>query len=141
MNLIINNPSQDPLEDFIFNNVMPEIHLNFFKNIDIDRLKLWNSYFENQYDWGPALNPPGSALDILIQGINSLKVKNSQNSSYTISIDSNKNIPGTTAKLYDLCSLINYGNLEVPPYPIFEDTFKQVGIIIPLLFEEYIESL
>ena len=141
MNLIINNLTQDPLEDFIQSIIIPEIQIYFFKNISTDRLKSWDKYFETQYDWGYTLTPPESTLNILIQGINALSIKNSQNFSYTISIDSNKNMPGTTAKLYDLCSLINYGNLEMSPYPIFEDTFKQVGFTIPLLFEEYIENL
>lgn len=52
-----------------------------------------------------------------------------------------KNIPKTTAKLHDICYEINYGTLEVPPYPIFSNTFKYAKNIMKDLYKEFLNNL
>lgn len=140
MNLIIQNPNQDKLEEFISTFVMPEIYFQFMKNIDLRHLRLWEEYFQNSHTWDLGDIPQG-AFDILFQGIKSLKIIRAYNDSYIITIDSNKIMPKTHAKLYDLCALINYGNLSMNAYPIFEKTFINVVESLPHLFKEYREYL
>lgn len=140
MNLIIKNPNQDILEEFIDMFVIPEIYIYFMKNIDSRYLKIWDTYFEDKYNWGMK-NTPQGAFEIMVQGITSLNCSKSHNGDYIISINPNKIMSGTNAKLYDLCALINYGCLEMSPYPIFEKTFNHVAQLLPNLFEEYVNYL
>ena len=139
MNLIIKQKKFNPLDIFIIDYVIPELYRLFYLNLNPYLLKNWDEYFESIYKWEEE-DTPKLTLEILLCGIKNLRLME-MGGDYIITIDSNQNMPGTTAKLYDLCSLINYGNLEMPPYPIFEDTFKQIKPIIPLLFEEYTENL
>ena len=137
MNLFIQQKNKIiDLNYFLNIYIKPEIYKYFLNNINIDILRNWELYFKTQYKWDLGEIPQG-AFDILLQGINNLQISN-LGDNYTISINPNKLMPGTNAKLYDLCALINYGNLGMPPYPIFEKTFEDVANIIPILFEEYL---
>lgn len=137
MNLLIKKEHLHPLDDSknIIDFIIPEIYRFFYLNLDPNILKNWDNYFNFRYNWWGENNKE-NVLSILVQGINSLNIYNIREN-YIITINPNKNIPGTTAKLYDLCALINYGNLEMPPYPIFEKSFKQASAMTSLLFKNY----
>lgn len=59
---------------------------------------------------------------------------------YIIEINPNEIAPKTSAKLIDICSLINYGNLDMPPYSIFEDTFRYIASHLSDLYNEYLRE-
>lgn len=56
---------------------------------------------------------------------------------YTIYIDNNQKIFGTNAKLYSICKLINYGNMQMQGYPIFTNTFNYIADNIQILYLRY----
>ena len=45
---------------------------------------------------------------------------------YYITINNKKFLPGTHLSLYDIAMYINYGNQDVPGYPIFTDVFNDI---------------
>ena len=47
-------------------------------------------------------------------------------SSYILDINPNTTLMDGDAKLIDICSLINYGNLSSPSYPIFTKMFEYI---------------
>lgn len=65
-----------------------------------------------------------------------LKVGKNGNS-YEIFIDPNINAPGIPAKLVDVCALVNYGNLALLPYPIFDIMIDTLGDQISSLYIKY----
>lgn len=121
--------------NFLHSIIIPKIQLKILNNLDLKLLKRWDEYFENIYKQKEEENCI-SACNIIMQGILNLKIEKTNNF-YSISIDPLKKFPKTFAKLYDLCSIINYGSLEFPPYPIFEDTFSAIAKEIPILFKNY----
>ena len=77
-----------------------------------------------------------SAYDIIINAINSLEYVR-QGSNYIVQINMYKNAPKSTAKLSDICYLINYGNMEMPPYTLFTDVFKGVANNVWSMYNDY----
>ena len=136
MNLYIKKEQFSHLDIDIIDFIMPEIYRFFYLNLNPDLLKNWDKYLNFKYNWYGEDNK-NNILDILMQGINNLKIY-SLDEEYIISINPNQVVSGTTAKLYDLCSLINYGNLEMPPYPIFKKSFEQASAVIDILLKDYI---
>ena len=60
----------------------------------------------------------------LLEATNYLKLEHIESSGLIIlSIDSNKKNKENTAKLYDICSAVNYGSLSCPAIPIFTKAF------------------
>lgn len=143
MRLFINNPSNEPLDKFIYEYVIPEINLVFSYKLNNARCLNWTKYFQTiNLGWITYKNNKRvipSAYEVLIAGIKNLRVLNCINH-YIIEINPNEIAPKTRAKLIDICNLINYGNLEMPAYPIFEDTFNEVLINLPNLYEKYLED-
>lgn len=143
MRLFINNPSDEPLDKFIYEYVIPEINLVFSYKLNHARCLNWTKYFQTiDLGWITYKNNKKvipSAYEVLIAGIKNLRVLDCANH-YIIEINPNEIAPKTRAKLIDICNLINYGNLEMPAYPIFEDTFNEVLINLPNLYEKYLED-
>lgn len=139
MHLSIKLNPGDRLEGFIEKFIIPEIQIQFLSNINYSLLKNWDNYFINEYKWLPG-ETPKSAYDIVYLGIQNLTYIRNEDL-YIISINPDKKMQGTSAKLYDLCSIINHGTLSIAPYPIFEDIFIKVVPLIPKLFKKYIKYL
>ena len=56
---------------------------------------------------------------------------------YIIDINPNIFVSGSFAKLDDICRLINYGNSELPAYPIFTNMFNYVKENFYVLYKYY----
>lgn len=143
MNLIINKNlkwQQDSqnFKYFIDTQLIYELQAYILETLNINHMYRWDKYLKN-YKWHVDEYAP-EVQDILIQGALNIKCKDHKDQ-YIISIDPDQIVPGTTAKLDDLCTIINYGTLEVPPYPIFSDAFKYIKNIIRPLYEEFLDSL
>lgn len=75
----------------------------------------------------------------LLLGVSNLECKEYYDY-YIIQINPNVTFPETTAKLYDVCYEINYGSLNIPPYPIFSDAFNWAQQNKYRLYLEYLEE-
>lgn len=64
-----------------------------------------------------------AAKDVIISGFYNLTWQRYADK-IVIEIDPNCLLVGTTAKLNEVCKLINYGTLEISAYPIFTEVFN-----------------
>ena len=78
-------------------------------------------------------------LKDLIDASNSIIVSHLYNDSkfLLISIDPNKRNSRNTAKLYDICALVNFGSLQTPACPIFTKTFDYFAKNFQMFYENY----
>ena len=84
---------------------------------DTKKLAAFDKYLIRTLDLGI------SAARIVVTATDNLKYIKT-NKTYTIEIDNNVYLVNKKAKLYDMCKLINFGNLSIKGYPIFTDTFE-----------------
>ena len=77
-----------------------------------------------------------SPYEILVSGIYNL-VYYRDRDRITIMIDNAQIFPGTQAKINILCKEINDGNLILPAYPIFTETFKQIKNDLNYIYDLY----
>ena len=133
MKLIINNYNASvDLKPFITSVLLPTAVEMFFAYVDRKRYQPYAKFLQTTYN----LDTPVNIDNILITGIKNLSVKGNKNS-YEISINSNIISPGVPAKLIDVCALVNYGNLSLNPYPIFDIVMEKLGEQVPSLYDEY----
>lgn len=97
--------------------------------LDKDQLKRWDNYL-SKCDLGCVRKKDGryvvpSAYNILISGICNIKVRESTDS-YELYIDPNAVLSGTAAKIIEIVGLINAGNVEMPPYPVYDRVWEQL---------------
>ena len=130
MRLIIENSYNEDLEPFINDIIIPACSQIFYSIIDRKYLKNFDAYLSNKYKTNISSN------HIISIALKSLIVYNHQNN-YQITINPNIFVPGINAKLYDLCALINYGNMEISPYPIFDKAMEKLSSFVPMLYRKY----
>ena len=105
-------------------------------HIDVDKIKLFNEYFNSDAFKKSYGNIDVDALTILKMSLANLKVLHY--STYaTISIDDECLYPNTNVRLTTLCKLMNYGNLSVDAYPIISDTFRHFSTHIKHYVNKY----
>lgn len=130
MRLIIENSYNEDLKSFINDIVIPACSQILYSIIDRKYLKNFDNYLSNKYKTNINSN------QIISIALKSLIVYNHQDN-YQITINPNIFVPGINAKLYDICALINYGNLDITGYPIFDKAMEKLSSFIPMLYREY----
>lgn len=116
MKLEIANPIYENLDDFCLF-LIREIQKRYFQILDKNKLSIWQDWLDmvfEQIDFNIF-----EILDICISNL----IFRKQQSNYIISINSNINIPETSAKFIDIARAVNYGVLGYSAYPIFSDLF------------------
>ena len=141
MNLVIDNP--DNLDLDIFCEVLIKSMQNYLASeIDEDQLIRFDAFLNNNniINYVDKSNRLLSTKAILIgSSYNLIVVKNKTN--YTIELDPNVNIPNTYAKFIDMVKLINYGNLGLPAYPIYDNMMNYFADNIEDYFKIYLEEI
>jgi hypothetical protein len=116
------NISSTKVDNGFIEFIIKQLKLYIKNNLDIKRLSAFDSYFIS--------NLNVTAMKVILQALNNIVYKKYK-SYYIIDVDNNVKLVNNDAKLYDVCKLINYGNLAIPGYPIFTEAFKH--------FEEHID--
>lgn len=130
MRLIIDNVCNEDLKPFIKDIIIPSCSQILYATLDRKYLKNFDLYFTKKYR-------SNITSDIIIRlALKNLVIQNHQDN-YQITINPNIFVPGINAKLYDLCALINYGNMELSPYSIFDETMEKLGSFVPMLYRKY----
>lgn len=130
MRLIIENSYNEDLKPFINDIVIPACSQVLYSIIDRRYLKHFDTYLSNKYKTSINSN------HIISIALKSLIIHKHQDN-YQITINPNIFIPGINAKLYDVCALINYGNLDITGYPIFDKAMEKLSLFIPMLYRRY----
>ena len=133
MRLIIENVLNEDLKPFINEAIIPAATQIMYSIVDFDYLATFNTYLQNRYKTNI------TARRVLTLALNNLIIYNHQDT-YEIAINPNTFIKEINAKLYDLCALINYGNMEIHPYPIFDKTMEKLGSFVSELYDEYMNG-
>ena len=129
MKLLIEKCGPKDLKLFIKDFVIPMATEIFISLVDRRRYSLWENYLQKLYRTKRQVNVD----KILMQGISNLEFYRRGND-YELSINSNIICSEIPAKLIDVCALINYGNLEINPYPIFDVVMERLGLELPDLY-------
>lgn len=139
---IINYSSlMDDLDDFC--ECLVELMQEFMLDeIDEDQLFRFDAFLNNEdcirfVDGGRHFV---SSKDILIGSVYNLIITKTPDS-YVIELDSNAIIPNTYAKFIDIVSLINFGNLNVSPYPIYSDMMDYFAENLTTYIYSYLEDI
>ena len=130
MRLIIENSYNEDLKSFINDIIIPACSQILYSIIDRKYLKHFDTYLSNKYKTNI------SSDHIIRIALKNLIIYNHQDN-YQITINPNIFVPGINAKLYDLCALINYGNMEIHPYPIFDKAMEKLSSFVPMLYRKY----
>lgn len=88
------------------------IQMHAHSIVNIPKLKIYDEYFKIIY------NEEISSIRLFKISLSHLDYK-IDDIITTIYIDPNIKYPGTQIKIIDLCRIMNYGALNIPPYPIF----------------------
>lgn len=139
MQLVIENPKGLRLDSFC-EWLIPKISEALYSNIDSKKLIPFNNYINkyNIVNW-TLYRRPIMCSEIIYLGMNYL-VYHKTNNSYIIEIDSNINIPNSTTKIISLCNLINYGNMSLNAYPIFDKATDIIAEDLPNLYAKFLKG-
>lgn len=113
MELVIDNEKNIDISSYVFHWVLPSMREYIRTGLSIKKL-------ENYSDVGTSL----VLYEDLVKAASNLQVITDELRK-TIAIRLNPNLinASKTAKLYDICKLVNYGNTSCPAYPIFTKMF------------------
>lgn len=78
-----------------------------------------------------------TAEQIILQGLNNIEFKRI-NDYILVQINPNVNVPQFDKfKLISICKLIDQGNVEITPFPVFTETFKYVEENQSILYSSF----
>lgn len=141
MELYIENPQNLELEAFAQTILIPRIRLYIQSHLNVALLRAIEDYLNspkllNQLLINPQEPTLINAVNIVLAAANNLVINHFDND-IIIRIDSEKTVPRLTAKLIELASLVNYGSLGCPAFPIFDQAFDEVAQQFPQLYKEF----
>lgn len=107
-------------------------------NLNIKRADIFDKYINENIPMQPKRIL--ITKDLILSASYNLIVNKVQNN-YIIEIDPNIFIPNTFAKFINIMQLINYGNLVLPPYPIWTETFNYFADNINKYLDIYLKEI
>lgn len=140
MNLVIDNPDNLNLDAFC--QILITLMQNYIRTtLDTKQLIRFDAYLNNEdiIDYADRSNRLVSSKDILIGSTYNLVVIKDKDK-YIIQLDNNINIPNTYAKFIDIVKLINYGNLALPAYPIYDNMMDYFAENLLEYYRIYLEE-
>ena len=128
MNIVVNNIS---ISNGFINFIKQKTFGYMATILNIDKLDVYDEYFKYIHN-----------TDILAKKVIILSMSNlshdRQETTTTIYINPDLKYPGTNINLIDLCKIINNGNLNIPSYPIFTQTFEHIQNNLPKYLDKFI---
>lgn len=143
MNLIIDSELGVPLNAFLQEKLIPEMQEYFISSINNRKLEPFDEYINSldniQYGLPQGKKRYLSTKDLLLSCIYNLTYSISADDCI-IEINSSKIAPNTNAKLLWIAKLVNYGNMQLAPYPLFTELFDHFADIFWDILKEYKEE-
>lgn len=127
----------DNLHPFILRQLIPQMRRYFIKSINKKQLIRFDEYLNQHRELFTEDNRHLSTYHILVECVNTLRCTKISET-YIIEMDFNKNIKNSNAKLLWVAKLVNYGNMELTPYPIFSEMFNHFSKNINAIYSKYI---
>ena len=124
MKIVIKNTTGSDLNPFIHKVVLPYMYRLIVSNMDRDILRLYKpDVLEN--------------IRYMLFHRDYLQCMKSPDGQYTISIDENKIVGKSSAKLCDICNMINFGSFDYPATHVFTKVFHYVQANFWRLYKLY----
>jgi len=102
--------------------VLLKMKQRLYSQLDVNKLRKAEEFFNKYSRYKSVYKKYISAREVVISGILNIEYKVTGNK-IVFEINSVQIFPSTDAKLYEMCKLINNGNLLLRGYPIFSSTF------------------
>lgn len=142
MELIIKKLDEIKIDYKAFANfLIPKIQEKLISLFDPRKVVKWDEYINS----GDVINFTRrkdryiASRDILISAVYNLQILDNKINTI-IQINKNAYIPDTYNNYYSLVKLINYGNLSVSPYKIWDDTLDWINDHLGQYLEEFLEE-
>ena len=139
MELILNNRSGDGLTEFI-DWLIPQMIDHLIDSIDEDQTDRIDLYLNGEGSIGESINKKISSYNILVGAMNYLTYSNVDERVYRIFIDPNIYIPNSQLTFAGMVQLIDEGNLQLSPYPIWTKTIEYFDGNVNDLYDEFLEE-
>lgn len=120
--------------------IIQKIQQSFFTELNVEKLKVWDSYLETEPEYKSIYTKKITGKDILLTGIRNLVCDKFDNK-LVIRFNNNAYIPGLNhVKVEDACKLITFGNLHVKGYPLLFDIFNEISNNSSKYIDKYIDE-
>lgn len=121
--------------------LISRIQYNFNYHVDLNKLQVWDEFFESSADYNSIGDNKISTLAILQSGLKNLICQDLPDK-LIIRINPNQFVIGLDrVKVDQVCRLINFGNTSIKGYPIFTELFNEIVENINEYVDEYERGL
>lgn len=140
MNLVIEDKLFDNKAKAFAEWLIPVLRQHILKNINVNKLKSFEDYInKDRISLKLGFTRFMSISSIVKAALFNLVVTYDYTAA-TIEFDPDVTIPNSNAKFIDIVNLINYGNLSLQSYPIFDEAFNLFAENGAMLFKKFKEE-
>ena len=128
--------SSDMGQDFA--QYIKDVHISQWigDNLDIEKLSPAQEYVDTTNEYKSIYTPRIDLSRLCLSCSSIIKIED-YNTYFELVFDNNAIVYGTLIKTVDIFNLINYGNIVVKPYPIFDYMQNYYNYNIEELFDNY----
>lgn len=108
--------------------------------LDLRRLKAFDDYINTNKLFYTPLTAYISTRNALLICADNLVI-NETTFEYRICLDDVLIYPNSSAKVIDICKMVNYGNSELLAYPLISDAFHYAQKNVRMLYNLYMEGI
>ena len=128
--------SSDMGQDFA--QYIKDVHISQWigDNLDIEKLSPAQEYVDTTNEYKSIYTPRIDLSRLCLSCSSIIKIED-YNTYFELVFDNNAIVYGTLIKTVDIFNLINYGNIVVKPYPIFDYMQNYYNSNIEELFDNY----
>ena len=95
----------------------------FIRNVDIEKMNLVQEYVNDNPKYKSLYTKQIDVFNTVRYLINNLVIERATKNFSLIKLDDQSTLYGLNMKAIDIMKLVNYGNMELKPYPIFTKMF------------------
>ena len=121
-----------------FAQYIKDVHMSQWigDNLDIEKLSPAQEYVDTTNEYKSIYTPRIDLSRLCLSCSSIIKIED-YNTYFELVFDNNAIVYGTLIKTIDIFNLINYGNIVVKPYPIFDYMQNYYNSNIEELFDNY----
>ena len=121
-----------------FAQYIKDVHISQWMgdNLDIEKLSSAQEYVDTTNEYKSIYTPRIDLSGLCLSCSSIIKIED-YNTYFELVFDNNATVYGTLIKTVDVFNLINYGNIVVKPYPIFDYMQNYYNSNIEELFDSY----
>ena len=128
------NELPEPFLEWIFYQLKSYIYCN----VDVSKLEAFSDVVNNKQLYRNRYNVEDDfdIKDAILISLNDFRFRR-VNEGYIFYLNTDLPFPTHIAEVEEVCQLLNYGSLDVQPYPIFSRAFKYINTNLTELYNQY----